>query len=311
MEQLLALLALPGVCGDEGPVADWLENELRSQSSVVLLRLSDCVIAIRGTPRVAIFAHIDTTGFTLGYGCRLIPIGDPDPKDGDPVRLATAAAAVDAATEPGWGTVYLRDKHGDDLRLRRMGGADCTGTTPGTRWIYNRPPQFDDAGGILTAPYLDNRAGVWCALRVLERCENIAIAFTTGEEQHGHGARVCADWLYRERGITQALIADMTWHTRHTPRGGGPVISLRDACCPRQAFLERVLAFAEASGIPFQREIQDEGSSDGGYLLRSSVPIDWAFVGAAQKKPHTSRESVSLSDLESMTDLLTYLGNRL
>jgi putative aminopeptidase FrvX len=310
VEQLLALLALPGVCGDEGPIADWLENELRSLSGVVSIRLSDSIIALRGTPRVAIFAHIDTTGFTLGYDCRLLPIGDPSPKEGDRVRPA-AAVVADAAAEPQWGTIHLRNKHGDDLRLRRMDGPDCAGTVPGTRWIYDRPPQLDDTGEILTAPYLDNRAGVWCALRALERCENIAVAFTTGEEQHGHGARVCVDWLYRERGITQALIADMTWHTRHTPRGSGPVISLRDACCPRQAFLERVLALAEVSGIPFQREIQDEGSSDGGYLLRSSVPIDWAFVGAPQKKPHTSRESVALSDLEAMTDLLTHLGNRL
>jgi len=35
--------------------------------------------------------------------------------------------------------------------------------------------------------------------------------------------------------------------------------------------------------------------------------MDWLFVGAPEREPHTSRESVRISDLESMVDMLTVL----
>jgi putative aminopeptidase FrvX len=262
-------------------------------------RIGDNVIVLRGRPRTAIFAHTDTTGFTLGYGRRLIPIGGPDPRDGDLLRCADGL------------TGRLRRTGRDEYELRKVRNADeeKVKPTPGTRWVYARSPWMEN--GVLTAPYLDDRAGVWAAAEALRRCENIAVAFCTGEEAHGHGARVCADVLYREDGITQALISDLTWHTQDTPCGSGVVISLRDAHAPRQAYLDRVLTLAAESGIPHQREIQSAGSSDGGHILRSSVPMDWVFVGAPEKKPHTSRERVTLTDLDAMRDLLAYLADRL
>ena len=133
---------------------------------------------------------------------------------------------------------------------------------------------------MITAPYLDNRAGCWAALEALRRCENAAAAFTTGEERHGQLRGVCAEWLYRQRGIAQAIISDLTWHTADTPCGKGPAISLRDAFSPRQAFLDRVLKHAEASGVAHQLEIQSAGSSDGARHSALSVPMDWVFIGA-------------------------------
>jgi len=151
---------------------------------------------------------------------------------------------------------------------------------------------------------MDNRGGVYAALRCLSQCDSIAIAFTTGEEHSGNGASVCAGVLYRDLGITQALISDITWHTEHIKCGQGVAISLRDRTVPRQRFLNQVLGIAERSGIPFQREIESAGGSDGGYIQRSGNPIDWVFVGAPEKDPHTAREEMSLSDLESMTEML-------
>jgi putative aminopeptidase FrvX len=297
MDKLLELLALHGPSGDEARVADWLDAELVGIPDVVSARIGDNVVAVRGRPRTAIFAHTDTVGWTLGYGDRLIPIGHPSPRNGD--ALCSSDGLIG------------RLRTGDSPTLRRTRSSDGpkAAAAPGTRWTYDRTPII--AKGILTAAGLDNRAGVWASLEALRQCENIAVAFTTGEEQHGHGARVCADWLFHERAITQALIADITWHTKDTPCGKGVVVSLRDAFCPRQSYLDRVLRLAQESGIPFQAEIQSAGSSDGGHLLRSSLPIDWVFVGAPSKKPHTSREKIHLADLTAMADLLTHLVNNL
>jgi putative aminopeptidase FrvX len=39
--------------------------------------------------------------------------------------------------------------------------------------------------------------------------------------------------------------------------------------------------------------------------------MDWVFIGAPEMEPHTSREQLSLNDLDAMTDLLTHLTNEL
>ena len=306
MEKLFTLATLPGPTGDEGAVADWLAAAAGAIDDATLVRIGDNLIVTRGAPRTAIFAHTDTTGYTLGYRRRLIPIGAPAGREGDRLRSSDGLVGrLRAGGERGSG------ERGESCYLRKVRNAagEKVEPTPGSRWTYARAPEIKR--GVVRSPYLDNRAGVWAALAALGDCKNVAVAFCTGEERHGHGARVCAEWLYRERGVAQALISDLTWHTRETPCGQGVAISLRDAFTPRQAFLERVLALAGASDIPHQREIQSAGSSDGGHLLRSATPIDWVFIGAPEKAPHTACERASVADLEAMVDLLVHLVDRL
>jgi len=310
---LLELLTLPGASGDEGHVAAFLEGYIgESVPGAQMRRVQDNLLVIRGAPKTAIFAHTDTIGFTLGYDNRLLPLGSPHPADRDSLRCtapATLSGRIRLPREGGRPNRKRGDKAGaGGPRLARVEGGEAE---PGTRWIYAAPPEVNEKKGTITSPYLDNRAGVWAAVRALTRCENVAVAFTTGEEQSGHGARVCADLLHREHGITQALIADITWDTEDTPIGEGVVVSMRDAFSPRQSFLDLVLSLARDSGIPHQRELQDAGSSDGGHILRSGVPMDWVFIGAPEKRPHTAREQASLADLAAMADLLAHLADRL
>ena len=68
-----------------------------------------------------------------------------------------------------------------------------------------------------------------------------------------------------------------------------------------------MLALAESSGLPFQREIEAHGGSDGAGIERSGVPMDWVFIGAPEKAPHTSRERVHIGDLQGMAALLVCL----
>ena len=276
-------------------MADWLVNQIvANMPEVRVERIGDSVIAVRGkAPTVAVFAHIDTTGFTLGYDRKLIRIGGPAPKDGVELKLAGGEA---------------RGK----LRIGKAGGWKLGGKSdaePGTRWVYAAQPR--QSGDEIISPYLDNRAGVWAALQTLTRCENVAVAFTAGEEHSGHGALVCARRLYEGYAIDQALISDITWDTKHVHCGGGVAVSLRDAMTPRQRYLERILELAHLSGVPYQREIESSGGSDGGYIQRSGFPIDWVFVGAPEKHPHTSAERVRISDLNAMADMLVSLVNGL
>jgi len=300
LDWLWELLALDSPSGEEGAIADWLEGwAARALPEARVERLGDSVIIQRGEkPSAALFAHTDTTGWTLGYDKRLIRIGGPDGKIGDHLRPAG------------------RPDTGNTLGRRPHGSWKLTGKTdalPGSAWVYADPPaqKTGRQGREIYGPYLDNRGGIWAGLQALLHCPCVAVAFTTGEEVSGGGAIACARRLGETHGITQALIADLTWHTQYIRRGKGVAISLRDSSLPRRRFLSRVLALAEASGLPFQREIESGGGSDGASIERSGVPMDWVFVGAPEKDPHTARERVQIADLQSMAAMLIYLVNGL
>jgi putative aminopeptidase FrvX len=233
---------------------------------------------------------MDTVGFTLGYDRELVRIGGPHVEGGEALRSTT-----DGITYRGKVV-----KRGEGWAL------DGTPEAPaGSRWVYDADLQLE--GVLVRGPYLDNRAGVWSAIAVMCEYPDVAVAFTTNEEHSGRGAITCARWLYDRLGIGQALISDITWHTRTIRRGRGPAVSLRDRNVPRQAYLDRVLAAAEASGVPYQREIETDGSSDGGAIERSGVPMDWLFVGAPQEASHTPHEVIDLNDLRDMARLTTHL----
>jgi putative aminopeptidase FrvX len=289
-DDLRNLVAIEGTSGDEGRVVAAVAERVALLPGVQRQSLQDNLIVWRGQPQVALFAHLDTVGFTLGYGRELVRIGGPHVAGGEELRSTVAGI-----THRGRMT-----KRGDNWLLD--GAPDAPG---GSRWVYDAELELD--GVQARGPYLDNRAGVWSALQVLQACDHVAVAFTANEEHSGRGATTCARWLYEHLQIDQALISDITWHTRHIRRGRGPAVSLRDRNVPRQAYLDRVLAAAEASGIPFQREIESDGSSDGGSIERSGVPMDWLFVGAPEEDSHTPAEVLDLNDLRDMASLTAYL----
>lgn len=290
LAELRALVAIEGTSGDEGRVVAAVAERVAKLPDRRAERIQDNLIVWRGRPQVALFAHLDTVGFTLGYDHELVRIGGPHVEGGEALRSTVG------------GTTYRGRvvKRGEDWVLD--GAPDAPA---GSRWVYDG--DLDPDGVLVRGPYLDNRAGVWSALQVLAAAPEVAVAFTANEEHSGRGATTCARWLYDQLGVRQALISDITWHTRFIRRGRGPAVSLRDRNVPRQSYLDRVLAAAEASDILFQREIETDGSSDGGAIERSGVPIDWVFVGAPQESSHTPREVVDLNDLRDMARLTTHL----
>ncbi len=294
IELLIYLQGIPGPSGDEGAIADECVRRAEAIPGVAVSRVGDLVVAQKGSPKVAVLAHIDTVGFTLAYDRALYRIGGPNAEGGE-----------ELAEVQGDGRARLKVRSKDEHTTYSLSGRKGA---PGSRWVYAAPLQVrkDRVRG----PYLDNRAGVWNALRVLESATDVAVYFTPGEEHSGKGAAIAARMLYAE-GIRKAIISDITWHTASIKCGRGPAISLRDRSVPRRRFLDEVLAAAFASGLPFQVEVESAGGSDGTTLESSSYPIDWVFVGAPQKRPHTVTEECHLCDLAGMTDLTLALVDRL
>ena len=57
-------------------------QNFKIKPTIIKEDIQDCLILKFGNPKTAIFAHLDTIGFTVGYGKELIKIGGPKTNDG-------------------------------------------------------------------------------------------------------------------------------------------------------------------------------------------------------------------------------------
>ena len=158
---------------------------------------------------------------------------------------------------------------------------------------------------------MDNRLGVWNALKAAETLENGAIVFSTYEEHGGNSVGFCARYLFDKYNLTQNLISDITWVTNGVKHGGGVAISMRDKGIPRRSFLNQIIALAKESGVDYQLEVESAGGSDGGVLQHSDLPMDWCFIGAPEDYVHTPDEKVFKHDIMCMVELYRYLMRHL
>lgn len=287
------LLQAEATSGDELALSRLVEDvALRFAPAARRVRVGNTLLVFKGDPKLAVFAHLDSVGFTLGYDNRMIPIGGP--------AVASPAAVRSTVGDRVYrGHVACEDE--DDRVFRLVDG----GGPPGTRWVYDTPPAFGATS--LQGAYLDNRFGAYTALRLLELVPDVAVAFTAAEEVSGRGALDAARVIYEQTAIRRALVADLTWATQYVRPGKGPAVSMRDAFVPRKSWFDAVRAAAESAGVPFQIEIEAAGSSDGGMLERSGFGIDWVFVGAPENGYHTATETLVREDAVNMIRLFAHL----
>ena len=85
LELLKDLVKIPGASGDESLISDFILRYVEANSHSWKTRpvihagdgFLDCVVLEFGKPRLAAFAHLDTTGFMVRYQNQLIPVGSP------------------------------------------------------------------------------------------------------------------------------------------------------------------------------------------------------------------------------------------
>jgi len=246
----------------------------------------DAIILKFGEPRTAVFAHMDSIGFTVRYHDQLVPIGGPKAETG--YQLVGRDSLGPIACE----------LHEDDGDLTYKFGRAID---RGTELLFDR--DFRETNEYVQSCYLDNRLGVWNALKLAETLENGVIVFSCWEEHGGGAVPYLAKFIYEQWGVKQALISDITWVTEGVVHGGGVAISMRDRNIPRRAFVQRIIQIAEEAGIDYQLEVEGAGSSDGRELQVSPYPFDWCFVGAPEDNVHSPDEIVYKKDIESMLAL--------
>lgn len=302
MKLLKDLCAIHAPSGDEIPMRDFLLSYIQQVSPRWKVtpqclygpRFMDCLILVFGKPRTAIFAHMDSIGFTVRYQDQLVPIGGPDAETGYRLTGADRFGPIECRL------VADRDQLSYDFPR---------GIERGTSLTFK--PDFRETDTYVTSCSLDNRLGVYSALKVAETLTDGMIIFSTWEEHGGGSVPFLARFMFEEYNVQQALVSDITWITEGIRPGMGVAISMRDRNIPRQVFIKRILDEALSSGIMHQLEVEGSGSSDGRELQQSPYPIDWCFIGAAEQNVHSPHEKVHKADIKSMIMLYEHLMKQL
>lgn len=301
---LKELQAIHAPAGDEAPLRDFVidyveKNKAQWKVEPELIYgddFQDCLILKFGTPKTAVFAHIDSIGFTVRYGKELVKLGGPRLTSGiklvgeDSKGLIETELVVEPKTKA---LTYKLDRDIDR----------------GTNLTFK--PNWREDTHYIQNCYMDNRLGMWNALKVAETLENGVLVFSCWEETGGGSVGYLGKYIYEKWGVRQALISDITWVTEGVPHGNGVAISLRDSGIPRKSFVRKIVKIASESAVKFQLEVEDAGGSDGNALQKSPYPFDWCFVGAPEDHVHTPDEKVHKDDVNEMLKLYQLLMKKL
>ncbi|MEP6734168.1 MAG: M20/M25/M40 family metallo-hydrolase [Chryseolinea sp.] len=251
----------------------------------------DCIILKFGKPRTAIFAHMDSIGFTVRYFNQLLPIGSPD-----------AAAGTKLVGHDSHGPIECELEFDNENHAFYKFGRQID---RGTELTYKI--NFRETKDYIQTPYLDNRLGICNVLKVAETLKDGVIVFSTWEEHGGGSVPYLARFIFERWNITQALISDITWVSDGVTPGKGVAISMRDRNLPRRSYVNRIIDIATKHAVDFQLEVEGGGSSDGRELQTAPYPFNWCFVGAPEQNAHTPNEKVHKHDIKTMIELYSWL----
>ena len=254
----------------------------------------DSIVLSFGKPRAAIYAHMDSIGFTVKYNNEIVKIGGPVTNKSIVLIGQDNLGKIE-------GKLIKKDKKiFIDFERTIDRGTSLTFKT-----------NFRETENYIQSSYLDNRLGVWNALKVAETLDDGIIVFSSWEEHGGGSVGFLTNFIFNKYKIYKALISDITWITEGVKEGKGVVISLRDSGIPRRSYVNEIIAIAKNSDIPYQLEVESSGGSDGNEIQNSPYPIDWCFIGAAEQNVHSPDEKVHKKDIKAMVSLYKLLMERL
>ncbi len=326
------LLETPGVAGYEQPVqavvrdyagkfADNLETDLHGNLILGSNVDSPTRLMLAGhCDQIGlIVSHVDEQGFLY---CQTVGGWDPQQLVGQPMTVWTASGAVPGviARKP----IHLLDEverkqvvKADDLwvdigatsaeeALSRVRIGDSVTLRLGGTELLN---------GLVTAPGIDNRTGLWVVIEAHRRAVQAGIrcalftASTVQEEIGLRGARTAAYSVNPHVGIA----VDVT-HATDCPTvdpkqrgdirlGLGPVIVRGPNINPRVC--EALMDAAEQAGISVQiAALGRAAPNDSNALQINRQGVATGLVGVPNRYMHSAVEVCSLTDLDHAADLL-------
>ena len=302
MKLLKKLCSIHAPSGEENNISEFIIEYVNSNMQNWKVKpkiysgdgFQDSIILSFGKPKTAIYAHMDSIGFTVKYNNEIIKIGGPVVKNGIELVGSDSKGKIEGKV------IKKNEKIFIDFNRKIDRGTSLT-------FKMN----FKESNDYIQSCYLDNRLGVWNALKVAEKLENGIIVFSCWEEHGGGSVGFLTNFIYTKYNISQALISDITWVTEGVKAGEGVAISLRDSGIPRKKFVNKIIDLAKKNNISYQLEVESSGGSDGNEIQKSPFPVDWCFIGAAEQNVHSPKEKVHKDDIKSMVEIYEMLMKEL
>ena len=185
------LQAIHAPAGDEAPLRDFVIDYVEKNKAYWKVQpelvygdnLQDCLILKFGNPRTAIFAHMDSIGFTVRYGKELVKLGGPHLISGTQLTGEDSKGAIETEL------VVNGDNKKISYKLDRE-------IDRGTNLTFK--PNWRDEGDYIQNCYMDNRLGMWNALRVAETLKDGIIVFSCWEETGGGSVGYLGKYIYEK-----------------------------------------------------------------------------------------------------------------
>ena len=302
MKLLKKLCSIHAPSGEENNISEFIIEYVNSNMQNWKVKpkifsgdgFQDSIILSFGQPKTAIYAHMDSIGFTVKYNNEIIKIGGPVVKNGIELVGSDSKGKIEGKI------IKKNEKIFIDFNREIDRGTSLT-------FKMN----FKESNDYIQSCYLDNRLGVWNALKVAEKLENGIIVFSCWEEHGGGSVGFLTNFIYTKYNISQALISDITWVTEGVKAGEGVAISIRDSGIPRKKFVNKIIDLAKKNNISYQLEVESSGGSDGNEIQKSPFPVDWCFIGAAEQNVHSPKEKVHKDDIKSMVEIYEMLMKEL
>ena len=302
MKLLKKLCSIHAPSGEENNISEFIIEYVNSNMQNWKVKpkiysgdgFQDSIILSFGKPKTAIYAHMDSIGFTVKYNNEIIKIGGPVVKNGIELVGSDSKGKIEGKV------IKKNEKIFIDFNREIDRGTSLT-------FKMN----FKESNDYIQSCYLDNRLGVWNALKVAENLENGIIVFSCWEEHGGGSVGFLTNFIYTKYNISQALISDITWVTEGVKAGEGVAISLRDSGIPRKKFVNKIIDLAKKNNISYQLEVESSGGSDGNEIQKSPFAVDWCFIGAAEQNVHSPKEKVHKDDIKSMVEIYEMLMKEL
>jgi tetrahedral aminopeptidase len=323
------LVTTPGISSREERIREVVLERMRELVDDVHVDNLGSVIGRRtgSAPKVMLSAHMDSIGFLVKH------IDDdgfvwPSPIGGFDARTLTVQRVLVAGKRDYVGLMYWKTKpihvltpeekkkslSLDDLYIDLMVPPDevkenISVADPIT--LYRTPLITDYA---VSAPYLDDRLGVYVLLKTLERAKKtkaeIHAVVSVQEEVGLRGARTSAYGVEPDIGV--ALDITLATDTpgvsvgdRVSQLGKGACINVMNASAISDPRLVREFErIAGDQGIEYQKEILPRGGTDAGAIQTSRGGVPVITVSTPVRYVHTVNEMAAKSDIDANVELM-------
>jgi tetrahedral aminopeptidase len=324
------LVTTPGISGREDRIRDVVKKELEPLVDEVRTdRLGNLVGIRTGTrPKVMLCAHMDSIGFVVSHiedagFLRIQPVGGFDTRTlvNQQVLVQTRAKDYIGLLSPATKPIHVLDEDEakkipkmNDFIVDLMIPADEVkeAVSIGDPVTYYREPVVTDRA--VTAPYLDDRLGVYVLLSALKKARRdgseVHAVVSVQEEVGLRGAKTSAFEIDPDLGIaldvTLAVdIPGVDQAQQGTTLGDGSAIGIMNSMSisdPR--LVDRFKDLANERNIKHQFDILPFGGTDAGAIQITKAGVPAITMSVPVRYVHTVNEMALVDDIEATVDLL-------